>query len=105
MLSRHGELLRVADEVDLRYEVCEFLRQADRACGPALSFERVKGHSMKVVGNLVGTKRRLALAFGLRSEDKLLETYRKRRGAGANRGALKTDRSKRSCCETASKSI
>jgi len=83
VLSRHGELLRVADEVDLRYEVCEFLRQADRARGPALSFERVKGHSMKVVGNLVGTKRRLALAFGLRSEDKLLETYRKRRGAGA----------------------
>jgi 2,5-furandicarboxylate decarboxylase 1 len=81
VLSRHGELLRVADEVDLRYEVCEFLRQADRACGPALSFERVKGHSMKVVGNLVGTKRRLALAFGLRSEDKLLEIYRKRRGA------------------------
>src|SRR6185295_19683427 len=40
-------------------------------------------HSMKVVGNLVGTKRRLALAFGLRNEDKLLETYRKRRGAGA----------------------
>jgi len=81
VLSRHGELLRVADEVDLRYEVCEFLRQADRACGPALSFERVKGHSMKVVGNLVGTKRRLALAFGLRNEDKLLEIYRKRRGA------------------------
>ena len=81
VLSRHGELLRVADEVDLRYEVCEFLRQADRARGPALSFERVKGHSMKVVGNLVGTKRRLALAFGLRSEDKLLEIYRKRRGA------------------------
>ena len=58
---------------------------------------------MKVVGNLVGAKRRLALAFGLRSEDKPLETYRKRRGAEANRGALKTDRSKRSYCETASK--
>jgi 2,5-furandicarboxylate decarboxylase 1 len=83
VLSRHGELLRVADEVHLRYEVCEFLRQADRARGPALSFERVKDHAIKVVGNLVGTKRRLALAFGLRNEDKLLETYRKRRGAGA----------------------
>jgi 2,5-furandicarboxylate decarboxylase 1 len=80
LLSKNGELLSVADEVDLRYEVCEFLQQADRARGPALSFDHIKGHSMKVVGNLVGTKKRLALAFGLRNEEKLLETYRKRRG-------------------------
>jgi 2,5-furandicarboxylate decarboxylase 1 len=80
LLSKNGELLSVADEVDLRYEVCEILQQADRARGPAISFDHIKGHSMKVVGNLVGTKKRLALAFGLRNEEKLLETYRKRRG-------------------------
>ena len=38
MLSKHSELLRVADEVDLRYEVCEFLRQAERARGPGPFF-------------------------------------------------------------------
>jgi 2,5-furandicarboxylate decarboxylase 1 len=78
-LKKHGELLSIAEEVDPRFEICEFLRQADRAQGPALFFERVKGHSMKVAGNLVGTKKRLALAFGLTSEEKLPDTYRKRR--------------------------
>ncbi len=81
LLQKNGELLSVSDEVDLRYELSEFLHQADRAHGPALMFENIKGHSMTVVGNLVGTKKRLALAFGLRSEEKLLETYRRRRGA------------------------
>jgi 2,5-furandicarboxylate decarboxylase 1 len=80
LLNRNGELLSVTEEVDPRYEICEFLHQADRAHGPALLFEQIKGHSVKVAGNLVGTKKRLALAFGLRSEEKLLETYRKRRG-------------------------
>lgn len=80
-LRRHGELLTVSDEVDLRYELCEFLHQADRVQGPALAFERIKGHSLTVVGNLVGTKKRLALAFGLTNEHKLLEVYRKRRGS------------------------
>lgn len=80
VLKKHGELLSVEDEVDLRFELCEFLHQADRARGPALFFERIQGHSMKVAGNLVGTKKRLALAFGLKSEERLLETYRKRRG-------------------------
>lgn len=88
VLQKNGELLAVSDEVELRYEISEFLRQADRAHAPALSFERIKGHSMKVVGNLVGTKKRLALAFGLRNEEKLLETYHKRRGtAGKPRRA------------------
>ncbi|HEY7220968.1 MAG TPA: UbiD family decarboxylase [Candidatus Binatia bacterium] len=81
LLQKNGELMSISDDVDLRYELSEFLRQADRVRGPALSFEKVKGHSMNVVGNLVGTKNRLALAFGLKSEEKLLETYRKRRGA------------------------
>jgi 2,5-furandicarboxylate decarboxylase 1 len=80
VLQKHGELLSVVDAVDLQFEICEFLHQMDRAHGPALMFERIAGHSMKVVGNLVGTKKRLALAFGLKNEDKLLETYHKRRG-------------------------
>ncbi|HEX9145293.1 MAG TPA: UbiD family decarboxylase [Candidatus Binatia bacterium] len=79
LLKRNGELLSVSDEVDLRFELSEWLRQFDRIQGPALLFERIKGHSMKVAGNLVGTRKRLALAFGLRNDEKLLETYRKRR--------------------------
>jgi 2,5-furandicarboxylate decarboxylase 1 len=81
LLKKDGELLSVSDEVDLRFEVSELLRQFDRIQGPALLLERIKDHSMKIAGNLVGTKKRLALAFGLRSDEKLLETYRKRRTA------------------------
>ncbi|MGH7809324.1 MAG: 3-octaprenyl-4-hydroxybenzoate decarboxylase, partial [Candidatus Binatia bacterium] len=77
LLQKHGELRSVTDAVDLRFELCEFLRQVDRAQGPALLFEQISGHSMKVVGNLVGTPTRLALAFGLKNEHKLLETYHK----------------------------
>ena len=79
LLKKNRELLSVSDEVDLRFEVSELLRQFDRFQGPALLLERIKGHSMKIAGNLVGTRKRLALAFGLRNDEKLLETYRKRR--------------------------
>jgi 2,5-furandicarboxylate decarboxylase 1 len=82
LLKKNGELLSISDELDLRFEVSELLRQFDRIHGPALLLERIKGHSIKIAGNLVGTKKRLALAFGLRSDEKLLETYRKRRAAG-----------------------
>jgi 2,5-furandicarboxylate decarboxylase 1 len=81
VLEKHGELRSVTEPVELRFELSEFLRQADRAGGPALRFEQIKGHSMQVVGNLVGTPQRLALAFGLKNENNLLETYRKRRGS------------------------
>jgi 2,5-furandicarboxylate decarboxylase 1 len=79
LLKKNGELLAISDEVDLRYEISECLRQFDQIHGPALFFEHIKGRSMKIAGNLVGTQKRLALAFGLTSEEKLLETYRKRR--------------------------
>jgi len=81
VLKKKGELLEIQDNIDLRYEVSEWLRQFDQTHGPALLFERIKGHSMKLAGNLVGTKKRLALAFGLTGEEKLLATYRKRRAA------------------------
>ena len=81
VLEKHRELRSVTEPVELRFELSEFLRQADRAGGPALRFEQIKGHSMQVVGNLVGTPQRLALAFGLKNENNLLETYRKRRGS------------------------
>lgn len=79
VLRKNGELLIVEEEVSPRFEVSEFLRQFDKIGGPALFFERVKGHSSPIVGNLVGTKRRLALAFGLPGEERLLETYQRRR--------------------------
>jgi 2,5-furandicarboxylate decarboxylase 1 len=79
LLKENGELLCIREEVSLRFEVSEFLRQFDEQSGPALLFEKIKDHSNRIVGNLVCTRKRLGLAFGLQSEEKLLETYRKRR--------------------------
>jgi hypothetical protein len=105
VLSRHGELLRVADEVDLRYEVCEFLRQADRACGPALSFERVKGHSRKSSAISSAQKGAWRWPSACAAKTNCWRLIGSDAAPAPNRGALKTDRSKRSCCEAASKSI
>src|SRR5512142_1384361 len=67
LLKSKGQLLSLTDAVELRFEVSEWLRQFDHERGPALLFERIQGHSMKLAGNLLGTRERLALAFGLRS--------------------------------------
>jgi len=79
LLKKNGDLLSIDTEVDPRFEISEFLRQFDKERGPALLFEKVKGHSIRIAGNLIGTRKRLALAFGLPDEEKLLETYQRRR--------------------------
>src|SRR3990167_7553984 len=79
LLKQNGDLLSIDTEVDPRFEISEFLRQFDKERGPALLFEKVKGHSIQIVGNLVGTRKRLALAFDLPDEERLLETYQRRR--------------------------
>ena len=64
-----GELRKIHIPVDPRYEISAIL---DRLCGldaPAIMFENVKGHAMPLVANLLGTRRRLALALGLEDGD------------------------------------
>lgn len=63
VLEEEGELVRVTEEVDPKYEVAAVIKEAGKRGGPALLFEHVKGYAMPVVGNLFGTARRLALAL------------------------------------------
>ncbi len=79
ILQKHGDLLSIDEEVDLQFELSEYLQQFDKLRGPALLFNKIKDHSMTIAGNLLGTNKRLALAFGVQSDEKLLETYLKRR--------------------------
>ncbi len=72
-LERRGELKRVAVEVDPRLEMTEICDRVLRAGGPALLFEKPKGHRMPVLGNLFGTPRRVALGMGEDSVDALRE--------------------------------
>jgi 2,5-furandicarboxylate decarboxylase 1 len=69
-----GELLRIDTPLDPKYEIAAVLHEMGKKEAPALLFEAVKGRSMPLVGNLLGTKKRLALALGI-EEDSLLQGY------------------------------
>ncbi|HEX7271408.1 MAG TPA: 4-hydroxy-3-polyprenylbenzoate decarboxylase [Casimicrobiaceae bacterium] len=75
-LERRGELKRVRVEVDPRLEMTEICDRVLKAHGPALLFERPKGHSIAVLGNLFGTAQRVALGMGQESVDALREVGR-----------------------------
>jgi len=62
-LEALGELKRITVEVDPRLEMTEIADRVLRAGGPALLFEKPKGHSMPVLANLFGTPRRVALGI------------------------------------------
>jgi 4-hydroxy-3-polyprenylbenzoate decarboxylase len=66
-LERAGELKRVAVEVDPQLEMTEICHRALTVGGPAILFERPKGHAIPVLGNLFGTARRVALGMGVDS--------------------------------------
>jgi 4-hydroxy-3-polyprenylbenzoate decarboxylase len=63
-LERCGELKRVRADVDPRLEVTEICDRVLKAGGPALLFERPKGHRMPLLANLFGTPQRVALGMG-----------------------------------------
>jgi len=63
-LEQAGELKRVRAEVDPKLEMTEVCDRVLNAGGPALLFEKPKGHAIPVLGNLFGTTRRIALAMG-----------------------------------------
>ena len=63
-LERAGDLLHIAQPVDPRYEISAFLSATN--AGPAVMFENVSGSGLKVVGNLLTGRERVAAALGLR---------------------------------------
>jgi len=75
-LEQEGELRRIAVEIDPHLEMTEICDRTLRRGGPALLFERPKGHRIPVLGNLFGTPRRVALGMGQDSVDSLREVGR-----------------------------
>ncbi|HUL90869.1 MAG TPA: 4-hydroxy-3-polyprenylbenzoate decarboxylase [Burkholderiales bacterium] len=75
-LERSGELKRVRAEVDPNLEMTEVCDRVLKSGGPALLFERPKGHAIPVLGNLFGTTRRVALAMGADPDTNPLEALR-----------------------------
>jgi UbiD family decarboxylase len=66
-LEAAGELHRVTRNVDPKFELGAVMALKDR--GPALLFENVGNGMMPVAGNLLTTRDRFALAFGVKRED------------------------------------
>ena len=63
-LEKVGDLKRISVEVDPKLEMTEIADRVLRAGGPALLFEKPKGHSMPVLANLFGTVKRVAYGMG-----------------------------------------
>lgn len=78
VLEAEGEIHKVATEVDPKHElgaICKI--HNERPNRPALLFENVKGHTIPVVGQLLASDRRVALALGLSQENAFDETVRR----------------------------
>jgi 2,5-furandicarboxylate decarboxylase 1 len=74
-LENEGQLLRVRDEVDVRYEIAAGIRKTSDVEGPALLFENVKGFpGWRVLGGLFATRKLVALGLGV-PQEQMLERY------------------------------
>ena len=78
VLEEEHELQKIKVEVDPKHElgaICKI--HNERPNGPALLFENVKDHKTPVVGQLLASDRRVALALGLSQENVFDETVRR----------------------------
>ena len=68
-LRETGELLTISSSLAPKFEISAVISELGKKEAPALLFEKVKGHSLPVVGNLLGTKKRLSMALGVDQEN------------------------------------
>jgi 4-hydroxy-3-polyprenylbenzoate decarboxylase len=62
-LDKHGQLLKIKEELDPNLEIAELHRQVFEQQGPAILFEKVKGSPFQAASNLYGTFDRTAFLF------------------------------------------
>jgi UbiD family decarboxylase len=63
LLDSKKDLLRVKKPVDTRFEISAYIRKTSDRRGPAVFFEKVKGHDIPVVGGVFATRERAFLAL------------------------------------------
>lgn len=82
LLTEKGELLQLGDEVRSQFEITAVLKEVlGEQGGQAILFENVVGYpGKKVTGNLLGSRRKLALALGC-EESELRDVYLQKRMA------------------------
>jgi 4-hydroxy-3-polyprenylbenzoate decarboxylase len=62
-LEKHGELLRIKEEIDPYLEMAAIHLRVHEAKGPALLFENVKGSKYRAASNIFGTLQRSKYIF------------------------------------------
>ncbi|MBI2960070.1 MAG: UbiD family decarboxylase, partial [Betaproteobacteria bacterium] len=78
-LRETGDLIEITEDVDPNFEIGAVLKLLGEREGPAALFPKVTGHPGKTIaGNVVGHRRRIALAFGVQ-EDELAAAYLERK--------------------------
>src|SRR3974377_510706 len=74
-LESQGQLVRVKDEVDVKYEIAAGMRKTSDIDGPALLFENVRGYrGWRVLGGLFAPRKLVALGLGV-PQEQMLERY------------------------------
>jgi len=74
-LESQRQLVRVKDEVDVKYEIAAGIRKTSDIEGPALLFESIKGYpGWRVLGGLFATRKLIALGLGV-PQDQMLDRY------------------------------
>ena len=68
-LKENGELLTLPTPLRPRFEISTILSELGKKEAPAFLFEKVKGHQLPVIGNLLGTKKRLSMALEVDQEN------------------------------------
>jgi len=71
LLEKRGELKRIKQPVSPRLEITEIAARVMHGGGPALLFENVQGSRLPVSINLMGSRRRMALALGVQDVEEI----------------------------------
>jgi 2,5-furandicarboxylate decarboxylase 1 len=68
-LEAAQELIRVKDELSSRFEVSAAIKIIRNKYDKAILFERILGYSVPVIANILGSKKKLAMALGVREDE------------------------------------
>ena len=68
-LKDDGELLTLSTPLSPKFQISTILSELGKKEAPAILFEKVKGYKFPVIGNLLGTKKRLSMALGVDQEN------------------------------------
>ncbi|MEW6129148.1 MAG: menaquinone biosynthesis decarboxylase [Acidobacteriota bacterium] len=72
-LEKHGELKRIRAEVDAELEITEITDRVSKQVGPALLFENIRGYTIPVLINAMGSRERMKLALGIKDYSDITE--------------------------------